>query len=169
MGDGKVRLRHADRQVPEPGRLVIGDLAGRLRGVLHPGRSVDLSCNCLDLLLDRDVERVEKSEIRRLVARGDHGLGQRPRPGAAAGEVVRLHRGERPGLHRRPLDDLDLSRGIGREPVYRNDDRDPEDARDLDVPSQVDAAPLHQFRVLLCVRRIERPTDDHPRPAPRAS
>src|SRR5919112_4695093 len=100
-GDGEVRLGHADRQLAEALLLEGLQLAVRGQVVLHTTRPVDLRGYGLDLLLERRLFGVEKSERGRLFGGFSDRLGQFHRPRPPLREVL-AHRN--PGAH--PLGDL---------------------------------------------------------------
>src|ERR687897_1595010 len=159
-GDGQVRFGHADRQLAEALLLEGYQLAARGQVVLNTSRPVDLRGYGLDLLLERCLFRVEKSERGRLFGGFSDRLGQLHRPRAPFREVL-AHRN--PGPH--PFGDLPY--GVVLRVVVRGEGVDRHHRRDavktyvLYLFSEVGRPGKHIVGVLLEHLLGERPARPH--------
>ena len=115
VGEGQMRLGHADRELVEAGFVELLDLLACGGQKRDPVGAVDPLGDRLDLGFDRVVERVDAVEVRRLLGCGDDRLGERGGALAALDDRVVRFGGERAVLERELPDQFDLVVGVGRE------------------------------------------------------
>ena len=172
MREREMGLRHADRQVAEPGRRELRRLLPRGLEQEHVVGAVDVACDRADLLLDRRVVRVGEAEVALLVGGGDDRLGERSgatpavlEAGVDLGRVGAV-------LERQPADELELLRSVRLELVHRDDGVQAEVAHDPDVPRQIGGAVLDLGHAPVEVAAVvlqgahRRDEDDRARPQP---
>ena len=136
VGDGGLRLRHADEQVVLAEVVDFLEVLERLVGVDHAVGSVYLGRDGLDFLLRRELLVVEVMEGVRLVAGLDDLFGHRYAAFAALRPDVGLDDGHAE-LRALILYELELFFGVGREGVERDDDGEAEGEHVLDVLLEV--------------------------------
>ena len=149
VGEGVLGLGDADRGLPEPHRLALGDVLLRGRRVVHAAGAVDLPRDGLDLLLDRLGDIVERLEGRfLLVEHGEDLARHRLAAFPALGPHLAQRRARAPPLggveH-----GLQLLLGVGGEAVERDHDRDAELLHVLHVGLEVHQPALERGHVVL--------------------
>src|SRR6266516_3919547 len=173
VGEGEMRLGHADRQQVDSGLLELLDLVARSLQQEDPVGAVDPLRDRLDLLLDGGVERVEEVEVRRLVGGRDNRFGQRGGARAALREPVVDLCGVSALLERELADELDLLGRVAREAVDRDHGVDAELAYDAEVAGEIRRPGLDRIEAAVGVagvmlQRLDG-RDEHHRVRPEAT
>src|SRR4051794_15426575 len=147
-----MRLRHADREVPEAVALELRDLRLRLRVQEDVTGTVHACRDGLDLVADRRLVRVELPEGAWLLACLDDSAGQARRADASLLEALVDLGSERAGLERELAHALDLLIAVSGASVHGDHARHPELGHDGEMPADVRHAHLDGLQPLSAIR-----------------
>mmetsp|Transcript_14930 Transcript_14930/g.38363 ORF Transcript_14930/g.38363 Transcript_14930/m.38363 type:complete len:613 (+) Transcript_14930:23-1861(+) len=156
VGEGVLRLGHADGQLVQAHLGEAGNLFLRLLGVRDTSRAVQVDRNLLNLLLDGQLQRVGELEVGGLLAGLHHRLAERLGARAAQRVVLRHHRVKRARRDARLAHSLQLVLRVGGKAVDGHHNRDAKLLGVGDVAQDVAAARLHQLHVLVGVLMRQR-------------